>query len=190
MGDLEDILLPTEVLLDKPSKFIWAVVENDRPLQVRLDGEDNTLAIQPIMLCDVLAGDRVYCHLNGRQLVGIARAKTALDEWSPVTFQNGFVNYSSANATYEQCCYRRDNNDGRLVGLFKHATTTTTGVVTNLPTALRPQTNHIYIVEAGGGEARIDVQSGGNVVINSFQGGGSASFISLSQIRWPLGPVQ
>ena len=66
MGDLEDILLPTEVLLDKPSKFIWAVVENDRPLQVRLDGEDNTLEIQPIMLCDVLAGGNWWASLAPR----------------------------------------------------------------------------------------------------------------------------
>jgi hypothetical protein len=157
------------------------------PLQVRLDGDSAPVSVAPVPLCQCAINDRVYCQLHGRQLVvlGVVYVPGLYDTWTDAALLNAWTNYGGS---YQIAAFRRDAAVGsaELTGLIKHATGTQTGVLMNLPLAVRPTRVHIFITQSYVGQARVDVSTDGNVTCYAYYNGGNANWISLSQIRWPI----
>lgn len=71
-----------ELLLPGPEartdRWRWGTVTQAAPLRVRLDGDDVALDLTPDALtAGLTAGDRAYCHLNGRRVVAVGLALPA-----------------------------------------------------------------------------------------------------------------
>jgi hypothetical protein len=111
-----------------------------------------------------------------------------IDHWRAVTFTNGWANNGGG---HETCAYRI--TDGRMVmfkGLALQATagSVNTSIFT-LPTEYRPSATHIFLCYGGAlaaaKEQRIDVTSGGSVLVSAAPATAS-SLMSLSQIEFFL----
>lgn len=99
-------------------------------------------------------------------------------------FQNGWGNLGGTFQTVRYIEYP-DGTAG-IIGVANGGTVLTDTVLFNIPTHLRPDGNHTFIVPSTGGrQAQISVQSDGDVVLQSPDAG--TTWLGLTSCRWPVG---
>ena len=114
-----------------------------------------------------------------------------IEAWQGLTFQNSWRNYTGGGGTVFEVC-RIAQNAGHvfLHGLMEHPVPSPAGIFAVLPSGYWPKKRHIFYQPASGGFARIDVWENGDLVVTNYSGTGvpgSAAFISLSGMFWPIG---
>lgn len=107
----------------------------------------------------------------------------AQDYWHPLSLSGAWVAFGSG---WRVPAYRfEENGDVALRGLVKNGAL---GTIAMLDTSLMPEgssnAGELFIVAASGGTARLDVYPAGNIYLQSYQGGATNVYVSLSGVRW------
>jgi hypothetical protein len=99
--------------------------------------------------------------------------------WTTPTLQNGWVAFGAGYALPGFC----QMTDGTvcLSGVYQSGTV---GIIFVLPANLWPVTRQTFTVQAAGGTARVDVNTSGNVLLVSYNTGGTNASLSLCGIRF------
>lgn len=110
-----------------------------------------------------------------------------IEDWIALPFNGSWRNYTGGGGViFPDCRYAQNAGHVHVHGLMEHPTTTTTGIFSQLPTGYWPKKRHIFFQPATAGFARIDAWENGDLVLTSYIAGGSAGFISLSGMYWPI----
>jgi hypothetical protein len=103
--------------------------------------------------------------------------------WTDATFQNGWSNYNWPNSTWSPTGFIKDSSGVvRLRGLVVHASASYATIFT-LPAGYRPPYKQIFICQSGGGIARVDIQSDGQINVSNYLTG-SNSHVAIDTISF------
>jgi hypothetical protein len=113
----------------------------------------------------------------------------AQDAWKALTLQNSWVPYGGGWATPSWRFL--DTGEIELHGLVKNGTSPAacTTFASNLAPVGSSTTGFLFSQASNTGGARVDVHGDGQVVVQSYFGGGSNAFVSLDGMRWFPGDV-
>jgi hypothetical protein len=103
---------------------------------------------------------------------------TGLDVSQGPTFQNSWANFGPP---FFNAGYHRVAGEVELLGVVKSGAI---GTIFNLPAGFRPPFQRMFTVGANNQTARIDITTGGDVVLAAYGTGGSNAFVSLDGIRF------
>ena len=104
--------------------------------------------------------------------------------WNTLSLLNG---WEVADAlSYPVLQYKVTGNQVHLRGMIKHSTTSTVGIIANMPSGTRPLKMLILTAMTSGGLARIDVGANGDLWVQGYRAGGNGSYVSLTGLTYWL----
>lgn len=101
--------------------------------------------------------------------------------WVTPTFLNSWVDFDSTGAVAATAAYRIDGNVVRLRGTVSSGSSGFSIFI--LPAGLRPSMQQQWVVPTNGGTGRVDVHTGGQVVLEVIHSGTNAA-VSLDAISF------
>ena len=104
--------------------------------------------------------------------------------WNTLSLLNGWVVVDSS--LYPVLQYKVTGNQVHLRGMIKHATTSTVGMIANMPSETRPSKTLIFTAMTSSGLARIDVYPHGELWVQGYRAGGNGGYVSLTGLNYWL----
>lgn len=128
-------------------------------------------------LSPVASGDYCAVLVQGADRLILGAMATP---WTAPTLLNSWTNYG---AGFQACQYRRVGDVVQIRGLIQSGTST----IFTMPTGFRPPAILMFRQECATYKGcRVDVNTGGSVILSGYDTGGSNAYVSLDAITFSV----